>query len=79
MAAKKICPKVNKTEKPCKKRKRFLSIKSVARFIAGINNCRAATALNITKDIHAALYMSDRKDSNTAKPEDKITKNIYKK
>jgi len=46
----------------------------VAWLIAGINNCRAATAVNITKAIHEALNESDLQDSAMAKTDKTITK-----
>jgi hypothetical protein len=52
MPAKKIWINVKTADKPCSKTKRFLSAISVGWFIAGINNYRAATAVNMTKAIY---------------------------
>lgn len=68
-----MCPKVRRTENPCKYTKRLLKPASVARLIAGISNCRAATVVNATKAIIAAMNESERKDNAATNPEDKMT------
>jgi len=73
MPAKKMWIDVRTTDKPCSKTKRFLSAMSVAWFIAGINNCRAATAVNMTKAINAVLNGSDLQDSAMTNPDEIIT------
>jgi hypothetical protein len=74
MPAKKIWINVTTTDKPCSQRNRFLSAMSVAWFIAGINNCLAATAVSMTKAINAELNGSDVQDSAMTKPDKTITK-----
>jgi hypothetical protein len=46
----------------------------VARLIAGIKNCRATTAINITKATQAALNESNPYDSGMTKLDETITK-----